>query len=117
MKAQVCELVQADVPPLVFHEAGDIAKGIVGGRVVFGQKPGAWSESIEQLDAKDRCVFELLGAQGKCFHLARDGGKETCFFHGFEGLRNRHDPASSLAPRQKSKEEPAGANPCLFCGE
>jgi hypothetical protein len=59
----------------------------------------------------------LLGAKRILLHLAGNGGEETCFFHGFEGLRNRHDLFPALAPRQKSKEEPAGENPCLFCGE
>lgn len=89
----------------------------MGGWVVLGEKPGARSKGIEQLDGEDWRIFELLGSQWVCLHLAGNGGEETCFFHGFEGLRNRHDPFPPLAARQKSKEEPAGANPCLFCGE
>lgn len=114
METQVGELVHVDVSPLVLHEASDVAKGVVCFGVVLSEKPGARSEGIEQLDGKDRSVFELLGTQWVCLHLAGNGGKETCFFHEFEGLRNRHDHFPPLAPRQKSKEEPAGANPCLF---
>lgn len=113
MKPKVGQLVHADISPFVLHEASDITKGVVALRVVFREKPCAGSEGIEQFDGKDRGVFELLGAKRVLLHVAGNGGKETCFFHGVEGLRNRHD-LSHHAPRQKSKEEPARENPCFF---
>ncbi len=91
MKPKVGQLVHADISPFVLHEASDITKGVVALRVVFCEKPCARSEGIEQFDGKDRGVVELLGAKRVLLHLAGNGGKETCFFHGYEGLRNRHD--------------------------
>lgn len=106
VETQIGELVHADVSPFVFHETSDVAKGIVCLGIVLTEKPGTRSEGIEQLDGKDWGVFVFLGAQWVLLHLAGNSGKETCFFHGVEGLRNRHDTFPPLASRQKSKEEP-----------
>jgi hypothetical protein len=81
-ESKVGQLVDADIAPLVLDKSCDIAKRDVLIRVVFREKPSAWSKRIKEFHDEYWRVFEFLRAHGVIAHFFGDDGKEACFFHG-----------------------------------
>lgn len=85
MKAQLGQLVDADVPPLIFEKSGHKTESIVCLWVVFGQIPRARSKGIEQLYDKKRGLCQFLRAKRVIAHFAGDGGNKSGFIHRVKG--------------------------------